>query len=206
MTQTLTRNVGKEREVAQREEVKVPALGNPAAVGLGAFGSTTLLLQFANLGFVDPAAVMWLAFFFGGLAQFIAGFLEFRLGNNFGFAAFVTYGSFWLALGGIFLSRELGVFDITGTDIGWFLVVFTGLTFIYFLGAMRQNGALSVVFLTLLIGFVLLDLGHLGAGDVWNKVAAVELIVCALSAWYLMAHVVLSPLKINVPVGKPWIR
>jgi succinate-acetate transporter protein len=198
--------MGREKEAVVREEAKAPALGNPAAVGLGAFGSTTLLLQFANLGFVDPAAVMWLAFFFGGLAQFIAGFLEFRLGNNFGFAAFVTYGSFWLALGGIFLSRELGVFDITGTDIGWFLVVFTGLTFIYFLGAMRQNGALSVVFLTLLIGFVLLDLGHLGAGDMWNKIAAVELIVCALSAWYLMAHVVLSPLKINVPVGKPWMK
>lgn len=206
MTQTLTRPLGREKEVVMKEEVKAPALGNPAAVGLGAFGATTLLLQFANLGLVDTAAVMWLAFFFGGLAQLVAGFLEFRVGNNFGFAAFVTYGSFWLALGGIFLSRELGVFDITATDIGWFLVVFTGLTFIYFLGALRQNSALSVVFLTLLVGFILLDLGHLGAGDVWNKIAAVELIGCALSAWYLMAHVVLTPLKINVPAGKPWVK
>ena len=206
MTQTLTRTLGKEREVVAREEVKAPALANPAAVGLGAFGATTLLLQFANLNMVGTGVVMWLAFFFGGLAQLIAGFHEFKLGNNFGFAAFTTYGSFWLALGGIFLSRQLKLFNITDTDIGWFLVVFTLLTLIYFIGALRQNGALSVVFLTLLIGFVLLDLGHLGAGAVWNKIAAVELIVCALSAWYLMAHVILTPLKVKVPVGKPWVR
>lgn len=38
-------------------------LANPAAVGLGAFGATTMLLQFHNLGFVSTGAVMWLAFF-----------------------------------------------------------------------------------------------------------------------------------------------
>ena len=181
--------------------------GNPAAIGLGAFGATTILLQFHNLGMVGTGVVMWLAFFFGGLAQFIAGLQEFRTGNSFGSAAFVTYGSFWIALGGIFASGQLGVFNITGTDVGWFLVVFTGLTAIYLLGAMKQNGALSLVFLTLLIGFILLDIGHLVPGaSVFNKIAAVELIGCALAAWYLMAHVILAPLKINVPAGKPWLN
>jgi len=180
---------------------------NPAAVGLGAFGATTLLLQLHNLGLVGTGAVMWLAFFFGGLAQFIAGFLEFKVGNNFGFAAFTTYGAFWIALGGIFLSMQMGVFNITGTDVGWFLVVFTFMTAIYFIGAIRQNNALAWVFLTLLIGFILLDIGHLVPGaEVFNKIAAVELIVCTLCAWYLMAHVVLTPLKIKLPAGKPWVK
>jgi succinate-acetate transporter protein len=184
-----------------------PGFGNPAAVGLGAFGATTILLQFHNLGFVGSGAVMWLAFFFGGLAQFIAGFQEFRTGNSFGSAAFVTYGSFWIALGGLFLSMQMGIFNITGTDIGWFLVVFTGLTAIYFLGSLRQNGAMAWVFLTLLIGFILLDIGHLVPNAaVFNKIAAVELIVCALAAWYLMAHVILTPLKIRVPVGGAWLK
>jgi uncharacterized protein len=182
-------------------------LANPAAVGLGAFGATTMLLQFHNLGFVGTGAVMWLAFFFGGLAQFIAGFMEQRTGNAFGFAAFTTYGSFWIALGGIFLSTQLKVFNITGTDIGWFLVVFTGLTAIYFIGSLKQNGALAWVFLTLLVGFILLDIGHLVPGaEVFNKIAAVELIVCALLAWYLMAHVILTPLRINLPAGKAWSK
>ena len=184
-----------------------PGFGNPAAVGLGAFGATTILLQFHNLGFVGTGAVMWLAFFFGGLAQFIAGFQEFRTGNSFGSAAFVTYGSFWIALGGLFLSTQMGIFNITSTDVGWFLVVFTGLTAIYFLGSMRQNGTMAWVFLTLLIGFVLLDIGHLVPNAaIFNKIAAVELIGCALIAWYLMAHVILTPLKMRVPVGSAWLK
>ena len=197
----------KRTDTPVKEAPKAPAFANPAAVGLGAFGSTTLLLQFSNLGWLDSTgAVMWMAFFFGGLAQFLAGFQEFKNGNNFGYAAFTTYGAFWMALGGIFLSKHLGLFNITTNDVGWFLVVFTCLTFIYLFGAMRQNSAVSVVFLTLLIGFILLDIGHLGGGDVWNKIAGWELIVCALSAWYLMAHVVMSPLGINIPAGKPWTK
>jgi len=182
-------------------------IGNPAAVGLGAFGATTMLLQFHNLGFVGSGVVMWLAFIFGGLAQFIAGLQEFKTGNNFGFAAFTTYGAFWIALGGIFLSTQMGLFNISGTDIGWFLVIFTLLTAIYFIGSLKQNGALAWVFLTLLVGFILLDVGHLVPGAaVFNKIAAVELIICALTAWYLMAHVILSPLRINVPAGAAWLK
>jgi len=180
---------------------------NPAAVGLGAFGATTMLLQFHNLGFVGAGVVMWLAFFFGGLAQLIAGFQEFRTGNSFGSAAFVTYGAFWISLGGIFLSSQMGIFNITGTDIGWFLVVFTMLTAIYFIGSLKQNSAIAWVFLTLLIGFILLDIGHLVPGaEIFNMIAGVELIVCALLAWYLMAHVILTPLNINVPAGQAWVR
>ena len=166
-----------------------------------------MLLQFHNLGFVGTGAVMWMAFVFGGLAQLVAGFLEYRNGNNFGFAAFTTYGAFWIALGGIWLNAQLKFTAISGTDVGWFLVVFTLLTGIYLVGAMRQNSALSWVFLTLLIGFILLDIGHLVPGaEIFNKVAGVELIVCALFAWYLMSHVVFGSLRMNVPAGKPWVR
>jgi uncharacterized protein len=194
-------------EVSETKAVTTPVLGNPAAVGLGAFGGTTLLLQFVNLGWAGSGVVMWMAFFFGGLAQLIVGLQEFKTGNNFGFAAFVTYGSFWLSLGGIFLSVQLKLFNITGSDIGYFLIIFTLLTAIYLIGAMKQSGALSVVFLTLLIGYILLDIGHLVPGaSVLVKIAAVDLIVCALSAWYLMAHVILTPLKINVPPGQPWLK
>jgi len=194
-------------EIAEARPISTPVLANPAAVGLGAFGGATLLLQFVNLGWAGSGVVMWTAFFFGGLAQLIVGLQEFKTGNNFGFAAFVTYGSFWLALGGIFLSVQLKLFNITGQDIGYFLIVFTLLTAIYLIGAMRQNGAISVVFLSLLIGYILLDIGHLVPGaSAFVKIAAVDLIVCALSAWYLMAHVILTPLKVNIPAGKPWLK
>ncbi len=192
-----------QRAVAGSEKT----LANPAAVGLGAFGATTLLLQLHNLGLVSVGAVMWLAFFFGGLAQLVAGFLEYRNGNNFGFAAFTTYGAFWIALGGIWMNAQLKFTAISGTDVGWFLVIFTLLTGIYFIGSLKQNSALAWVFLTLFIGFVLLDIGHLVTGAaIFNKIAAVELIVCALTAWYLMIHVIFTPLKFSVPAGKAWLK
>jgi succinate-acetate transporter protein len=192
--------------MAEKPE-SVPMFSNPAAVGLAGFGATTLILQFANLGFVGTGAVMWMAFFFGGLAQLVAGLQEFRTGNNFGFAAFTTYGAFWLALGGIFLSEQFNIFHISTSDVGWFLVVFTILTLLYLIGAVRQNGATAFLFLTLLIGYILLDIGHLAPGaSIFNKIAGGELIVCALTAWYLVAHVILTPLKVNVPVGKPWVK
>ena len=86
-------------------------------------------------------------------------------------------------------------------------MVFTGLTAIYFIGSLKQNSALAWVFLTLVIGFILLAIGHLVPGaEVFDKIAGYELIVCALCAWYLMAHVILTPLKINIPAGKAWLK
>lgn len=192
--------------ISGTKPMKTQIFSNPAAVGLGAFGATTLLLQFHNLGLIGSGVVMWAAFFFGGLAQLIAGLQEFRTGNNFGFAAFTTYGAFWMGLGGIFLSLNLGLFSISSADVGWYLVVFTVLTAIYFAGAMKQSGNLAVIFLTLLIGFILLDIHFLTGSGLALSIAAIDLIVCAANALYVMGHVILAPLGINIPIGKPWIK
>ena len=181
-------------------------LGNPAVVGLAGFGGTTLLLQFHNLGFCDVGPIIWSAFFFGGLMQLVAGFMEFRTGNNFGFAAFCTYGAFWMALGGILWSSSYGMFNLSGTDIGYFLLMFTFITIIYWLGAMRQNWGVAFLFFTLVLGFIFLDISHLGGPAVFTKVAGVDLIVCAGTAWYLMAHGIFAQLGWELPVGKPWVK
>jgi succinate-acetate transporter protein len=196
----------KRNEATSIPEVKPPALGNPAAVGLGAFGATTLLLQFHNLGWAGSGIVMWLAIAFGGLAQLIAGLQEFKTGNSFGYAAFSTYGAFWIAVAGIFLSSNLKVFSITSQDIGLFMVVFTVMTFIYFIGAMKQSAALSVVFLTLLLGYIFLDIHFLANSTAFKYIAAIDLIICAFSALYLMAHVIYANLGINLPIGRGWTK
>lgn len=175
-------------------------------MGLTGFGGTTLILQFHNLGWCDVGPVFWSAIFFGGLMQLVAGFLEFLTGNNFGFAAFSTYGAFWLALGGIMISSNYGIFDIKASDTGYFLLMFTFVTFIFFIGAMKQNGALAFLFFTLLLGLIFLDISHLGGPAVFTKIAGVDLIFCALTAWYIMAHVIYSGLGIKIPVGGPWIK
>ena len=87
-------------DVARKEDHLATLIktGNPAVVGLGGFGMTTLLLQFHNLGWVAISPIIWLGFIFGGAAQLVAGLLEFRTGNNFGFCAFSGYGAFWISL------------------------------------------------------------------------------------------------------------
>jgi succinate-acetate transporter protein len=83
-------------EIHEEKLATMVKIGNPAVVGLGGFGMTTLLLQFHNLGWVAISPIIWLGFIFGGGAQLIAGMLEFRTGNNFGFCAFSgTSGFRW---------------------------------------------------------------------------------------------------------------
>lgn len=126
------------------------SLGNPAPLGLLAFGTTTNLLMYVEMGWCEVAPVenstvsalraaaqshpasiclchelnaagtrpqsvcvtnlnavprqvsfeeqiFGVAFFYGGLAQLIVGIMELFKGNSFAFAAFGTYGAYWMA-------------------------------------------------------------------------------------------------------------
>lgn len=183
-----------------------PRLGNPAVVGLAGFGLTTLVLQLHNLELVGLGPVLWLGLIFGGLAQFIAGLQEMKTGNNFGYCAFTSYGAFWISLCALQLAGHFGIFKPTTTDVGWFLVAWTGLTAILWVGSWRIHGAMALTFTLLLAGFVLLDLGHFGY-PVCNTIAAFVLIACAFSAWYMMARIILNEIYGYelLPAGKPWV-
>jgi succinate-acetate transporter protein len=190
------------------------ATGNPAAVGLAGFGITTLLLQFHNLGLCGSGVVFCTALFFGGGAQLIAGFQEFKSGNNFGYSAFTAYGAFWMALAFIFLDLGLPS-SVIGptlkinfpTDVGYFLLAFTVYTAIMFFASFAVHTAMVITFLTLLLGFIGLDLVTLAHMNVM-KITAYDLIICAFAALYMMAHVVcLQVYGRNVlPVGQPWVK
>ncbi|MGV6873906.1 acetate uptake transporter [Pseudochelatococcus sp. B33] len=181
--------------------------GNPAVVGLAGFGMTTLLLQFHNVGWVSLGPVIGLGIVFGGLAQLIAGLQEAKTGNNFGYSAFTSYGAFWIAFSFIQIASAMDLFPVSASDVGWFLVVWTIYTAIMTIGAMRISTGLGLVFITLLIGFILLVVGHFGA-PVFNVIAGYELMVCAALALYVMAHAIfLDVFGYDVlPVGKPMIR
>ena len=182
-------------------------LGNPAVVGLGGFGLTTLLLQFHNLGFIGLGPVIAMGFVFGGLAQMIAGFLEQKMGNNFGFAAFTSYGAFWIGLGVIWICNHFNIYNSSGTDVGFYLIAWTLLTLILWVASLFIHGAMAITFSTLLLGFILLDLAHFGFPKltIW---AAYVLIICALSAWYMMASIIINDVANRqlLKVGKSWIK
>lgn len=181
-------------------------MGNPAVVGLGGFGLTTLILQFHNVGWMGVGPVIWLGLIFGGLAQMIAGLQEMKTGNNFGYCAFTGYGCFWISLALLLVGNNFNIYVSSKTDIGWFLVAWTVFTAILWIGSMRVSAALGLTFTLLLIGLVLLDLAHFSMPQL-TVVAGYELMACALMAWYIMAHIIFADLfgRDVLPVGKPWL-
>jgi uncharacterized protein len=197
-------------EVIMAENKVITA--NPAVVGLGGFGMTTITLQFHNLGLIGLGPVIWLGMVFGGMAQLIAGMLEFRTGNNFGFCAFCGYGAFWISLclylifgTNAALDKSYPVLALNDTDLGYFLVMWTIYTFILFIASMKHHTVLSLIFLTLLLGFFGLDVKVFGNNALVGTLAAWDLILCGLLAWYLMAHLVFADSQIELPIGPAWI-
>jgi len=193
------------------------SLGNPAVVGLAGFGTTTLLLQFHNLGWCGTGVVFCCALAFGGFTQLMAGLQEFKAGNNFGYSAFCSYGAFWIALGLIFMVLDFqgakdtwiaGHLKIGASDLGWFLVAYTVYTAIMWIGSFAVHTAMVFTFTTLILGFIGLDLEILAGMSSIKTLVALDLVLCALGAYYMMAHVIFLQVfgRDVLPVGKSWVK
>jgi succinate-acetate transporter protein len=162
------------------------ATANPAPLGLAAFGLTTLLLNLANAGLYPlDAMILAMGIFYGGLAQVIAGIMEWRKGNTFGTTAFTSYGFFWLSLAGILALPKLNLANAPGSvAMGTYLAVWGIFTAILFLGTLRINRALQWVFATLVALFFLLAIGDWTGSTVVKMVAGWEGVVCGGTAIY----------------------
>jgi uncharacterized protein len=188
-----------EDEMRGREAALESVVADPAPLGLAAFALTTFVLSCANAGFLPVAATFVpLAFFYGGLSQFLAGMWEFRNKNTFGAVAFTSYGAFWLALAFFgFFGRQLGV-EGSSTALGVTLFAWTVFTFYMWVGSFRTTGAVLLVFTALLATFILLDIGVLMNAAIWVKIGGYCGLFTAATAWYASAAGV-----INHTFGRP---
>jgi hypothetical protein len=161
---------------------------NPAPLGLLAFGMTTVLLNIHNAGYYELGSmILGMGIFYGGLAQILAGVMEWKKGNTFGTVAFTSYGLFWLTLVGLVMIPVMpgfSAFATTNTAFGWYLLMWGIFTFVMFLGTLKLNRALQFVFLSLAILFWLLAAFRFTGNADIGKVAGFEGIVCGLSAIY----------------------
>ena len=185
-------------------------LANPTPLGLMGFGMTTVLLNIHNAGFFALGSmILAMGIFYGGIAQIIAGILEYRKGNTFGVTAFTSYGLFWLSLVGILIIPKLvSGFNAPGdTAMGSYLFMWGLFTFMMFISTLKKPKALQFVFISLAILFWLLALGHF-VDPVFTKIAGYEGIICGLSAIHLaMAEVINETFgKTILPVGGPTIK
>ena len=169
-------------------------LANPAPLGLMGFGMTTVLLNLHNAGLFEISAViMAMGIFYGGIAQIIAGCMEFKKGNTFGTTAFTSYGLFWLSF--VCLVYLNGKFGMPANSLGfvaWYLFLWGLFTFFMWIGTWKANRGLQVVFLSLTVLFWMLaarDAFHLTG--TFAKLTGYEGIFCGASAIYLaMAQVI----------------
>ena len=184
-------------------------LANPAPLGLMGFGMTTVLLNIHNAGFFPVSAmVLAMGIFSGGIAQIVAGIMEFKKGNTFGTTAFVSYGLFWLTLVATWVIPGMNAPNGAKTPenyMGFYLFLWGLFTFFMWFGTFRKNRVLQFVFLSLTVLFWLLAARDWTGSAFIGTIAGYEGIICGLSAIYLaMAEVINEGRPRPVlPIGEP---
>jgi succinate-acetate transporter protein len=155
---------------------------NPAVLGLLGFGMTTILLNFIhNFRTPNPidGVILAMGIFYGGIAQIIAGVLEYKRGDTFGTVAFSSYGFFWLSFVALnwlgaagvaskgiwpFSMYAPAISDYT-TNLTWlvgqealmaYFFMWGLFTLLMFFGTLKKNRALQFVFASLATLFFLL--------------------------------------------------
>lgn len=177
---------------------------NPAPLGLLGFGITTVLLNFVHnvrLGSID-AMMIGMGIFYGGLAQIIAGILEYKRGNTFATTAFTSYGLFWLSFITLnLLGTANAAWRVSQESLAAYFFMWGIFTLAMFFGTLKTNRTLQFVFMSLAILFFLLTAKSavlayttLTSADVelFTSIIGVEGVICGLSAVYLALAEVLN--------------
>ena len=179
--------------------------GNPAPLGLIAFGMTTVLLNIANSGIYElNSMILAMGIFYGGLAQIFAGLMEWKKNNTFGLTAFVSYGLFWLSLVALIVMPKLGwINETSAAGFVYYFILWGIFTFLMYIGTLRISKALQVVFGTLTILFILLAVADATGSAGIRIIAGIEGIICGASAIYAGIAQVLNETygKIVLPLG-----
>ena len=159
---------------------------NPAPLGLLAFGMTTVLLNFHNAGMYElNSMILAMGIFYGGVAQIIAGIMEWKKNNTFGLTAFASYGFFWLTLVALIVMPKLGWIEKTSeAGLAFYLAMWGIFTLCLFIGTLKLSRALQVVFGTLVILFFLLAISDATGSTGLRQFAGFEGLVCGASAIY----------------------
>jgi succinate-acetate transporter protein len=169
-------------------------IANPGALGLGGFALTTFLLSFINAGILDPAnlgVVLGMAFFYGGLAQVLAGMWEFKTGNIFGATCFTSFGAFLMGLALLKVLEAAGIIAVVPpAGLAVFLIAWGLFTLYATFAATKAPRGLLILFIALTITFFLLAAGEFSTGF---KMAGGYLgILVALIAWYDSAAILIN--------------
>jgi succinate-acetate transporter protein len=153
----------------------IPAIADPAPLGLAAFALTLLVFSMFNAGLLARSGepvVLGLALAYGGVAQLLAGMWEFRRGNTFGAVAFGSYGAFWLSY---WLLEQFFAGRIPGAErssaVALFYVSWAILTALLWIASTRTTAVVSLMLFLLTLTYLMLGIGDAGAHSELVKIA-----------------------------------
>lgn len=160
---------------------------NPAPLGLMGFGMTTVLLNLHNAGLIPLSSmILAMGLCYGGIAQVIAGVMEWKKRNTFGTLAFTSYGFFWISLVVMLVLPKFGWATAPNkASVGAYLALWGVFTLLLFFGTLRANKALMTVFGSLTVLFFLLAAGDFSGSETLTRIAGWEGLFTGFSAIYL---------------------
>lgn len=180
--------------------------GNPAPLGLLGFGMTTVLLNLHNAGFYElNSMILAMGICYGGVAQIIAGIMEWKKGNTFATTAFISYGLFWFSLVVLIVLPKIGWASAADNRaMAAYLAMWGLFTAVMFIGTLQLHVAGQFVFGSLTLLFFLLAIGDFTAASPGFKhFTGYEGIFCGFSAIYAALAQVLNELfgRVVLPLG-----
>ena len=178
---------------------------NPAPLGLLAFGMTTILLNLHNIGlFPLTSMILSMGIFYGGMAQVMAGYMEWKKGNTFATVAFTSYGFFWLTLVALMALPKLGFTPEDPASFAAYLFMWGLFTFFLFIGTLKINRALQIIFGSLVLLFFLLAAHKATESITLGLIAGYVGLFCGASAMYSAVAQILNELygRILLPLGE----
>ncbi len=172
-------------------------IANPTPLGLLGFGMTTLLLNLHNASIIPFSAVLIsTGLFCGGLAQIVAGILEFKKNNTFGATAFTFYGFFWLSFVWIWFLPIIGITAPDNLSMGFYFLLWSIFTLCLAVCSLSQNKINIYIFWSLFLLFILLSIGSFMDKRSIIMIAGWEGILCGGFAFYsAIYHIMKEVLK-----------
>lgn len=181
---------------------------NPAPLGLLGFGMTTVLLNIHNAGFFElNSMILAMGLCYGGIAQVIAGIMEWKKNNTFATTAFTSYGLFWISLVVLILLPKCGLpaMATSSSAMGAYLAVWGVMSVFMFIGTFKLSRALQIVFGLVTILFFALAIADFTHNESLKVFAGWEGILCGAGAMYTGLAQVLNELygRTVLPIGAP---
>jgi uncharacterized protein len=192
-------------------QISLQPVAAPSILGLFGLAAATFMVA-ANLagwygGPATPLVLFPFAFFFGGLAQFLAGMWSFRARDGLATVIHGMWGSFWLAFGVYALVTLLSpvLFTAPGVllGLGYWFIVLAAVSWVCTLAAAKENLALAVTMLVLAAAATVLAIAWTASIGVLVAVAGNLFVAAAVLAFYTASALLLEATlgRVVLPMG-----